>query len=94
MIADATHHARMRCQQRGVPPLVVEFLHRFGSSSRCGGAERLFFDKSAKQRLKAYLGGDRSMRCIDRWLNVYVVVGDDGYLRTVGRKTKRFRRFN
>ncbi len=57
---------------------------------RAHGAERLFFDKAACARLRRYLGGERGLKMIERWLNVYIVVSDDGQLITAARQTERF----
>lgn len=92
MTHDVTEHAQARLQQRGVPPVMLELLDRFGSSMRCGGAERLFFDKAAIKRLRKYLGGERGLKAVERWLGVYAVVGDNGRLVTVGHQTARFSR--
>jgi hypothetical protein len=93
MIANSTRHAQARIQQRGIPPLVIELLERFGSSMRCKDAERLFFDNSARRRLTAHLGGHRGLSVIDRWLDVYAIVADNGTVVTVAHKTKRFKHF-
>jgi hypothetical protein len=87
-----TAHSMARLQQRAIPPLVVDLLMRFGSPSRANGAERLMFDKSAIKRLRHHLGGDRGLKLVERWLNVYAVVGDNGSVVTAAHKTKRFRR--
>jgi hypothetical protein len=87
-----TSHAQTRLQQRGIPPFVVDFLLQFGSSFRCGGADRLMFDKAAIQRLRRHLGGDRGLKLLEGWLGVYAVVGDNGYLVTAAHKSGRFRR--
>jgi hypothetical protein len=87
-----TTHAQARLQQRGIPPMVVDLLMQFGSPSRCGGAERLMFDKSAVKRLRRHFGGDRGLNIIARWLSVYVVIGDNGHLVTVAHKNSHFRR--
>jgi hypothetical protein len=87
-----THHASERLQQRAVPPFIIELLERFGSTMRCGGAERLFFDKAARKRLEQHMGGPRSFRHVEPWLNVYVVMGDNGSLVTVAHRSKRFNR--
>lgn len=87
-----THHAAERMQQRSIPPIIVEFLERFGSSMRSGGADRLFFDKAACRRLRAHLGGERGLKPISKWLNAYIVISDDGQLITAARQTGRFRR--
>lgn len=87
-----TSHAKVRLQQRGIPPFVVELLERFGSSMRCLGAERIFFDKSALRRLTSHLGGARGLRTVDEWLGVYLVVADSGEIVTVAHRRGRFRR--
>jgi len=83
-------HASVRLQQRGIPAFVVELLEACGSEHRCGGAEKLYFEKAARKRLKHYLGGERSLRLIERWLNVYAIVGDNGRVVTIARNSKRY----
>lgn len=85
-----TKHAMHRLQQRGIPQMVIELLERFGSSMRCGGAERVFFDKAARRRLQAHLGGARGLRAIEAWLRVYIVIGDNGQIITVAHQQDRF----
>jgi len=46
MGADLTLHARRRMHGRMIPPIVLDLLYRFGSSMRCCGADRMFFDKA------------------------------------------------
>jgi len=87
--AGLTAHASTRLQQRSIPGFVVELLERCGSETRCGKADRLFFDKAARKRLRRHLGGDRAMKLIDRWMGVYAVVGDDGSLVTVAHRRRR-----
>jgi hypothetical protein len=87
-----TRHAEVRLQQRAIPPFMVELLERFGSEMRCGGADKLFFDKAAINRLRRHLGGRRSLRHIEPWLNLYIVIGDNGRLVTAARRARRFTR--
>ncbi len=87
-----THHAAERLQQRAIPPFMVELLERFGSAMRCGKAEKLFFDKAARKRLERHLGGPRSLRHVERWLNLYLVIGDNGNLVTVAYRSQRLNR--
>jgi hypothetical protein len=87
-----TNHAKVRLQQRAIPPFMIELLDRFGSEMRCGKAERLFFDKAAVQRLKCHMGGHRALRHVERWLNIYAVIGDDGGVVTVAHSSRRFNR--
>ena len=89
---DFTTHAARRLQQRAIPPFLVELLERFGTSVRCNGADRLYFDKTAKRRLRQYFGGDRGLQTIERWLGVYAVIGDDGRVVTVAHAHARHRR--
>jgi hypothetical protein len=87
-----TRHSQERLQQRAIPPLMVDFLHAFGASLRCGGAEYLFFDKTGRRRLQAHLGGARGLRAVEPWLNVYAVVGDNGRIVTVAHRHGRLKR--
>ncbi|GAA0029118.1 hypothetical protein [Bradyrhizobium ottawaense] len=85
-----TLHAEVRLQQRAIPPFMVELLERYGSEMRC--ADRLFFDKAAVERLRRHVGDRRSLRHIEPWLNLYIVIGDNGRLVTAARRTRRFTR--
>lgn len=85
-----THHSRERLQQRAIPSFVLDLLFAFGSSMRCKGAERLFFDKPARRRLMEFFG--RNLKAIERWLGVYAVVGDNGRLVTVAHQQGRYLR--
>ena len=83
---NVTRHAAARLQQRAIPPFMVDLLERFGSENRCNGADRLFFDKAARKRIERHLGGRRGLRLVERWLNSYAVVSDDGAIVTVGHR--------
>jgi hypothetical protein len=87
-----TRHATVRSQQRAVPPLVMSLLLEFGSIMRHEGAEVVYVDKRARRRLRDAVGGDRSLAVVERWLNTYVVTGEDGCVMTVARRTKRLQR--
>ena len=47
---DYTHHARMRCQQRGVSHQDLTILYEFGKSIYHGGREIICFDKGGWDR--------------------------------------------
>ncbi|MFG1227181.1 hypothetical protein [Xanthobacter wiegelii] len=87
-----TYHAAERMQQRAIPQFVIDLLFICGSDMRAGGADRLIFDKAALRRLRRHLGGERALRMIERWLDVYAVVSDSGVLVTVAHQTRRHRR--
>lgn len=85
-------HARKRMQQRAIPPLVLDMLFDCGSVSRCGGADRLTFDRAAIRRLQHQVGGEKGLKQFERWLSVYAIVGDNGEVVTAAHRTRRFRR--
>lgn len=87
-----TSHALARLQQRAIPERIVDLLEEFGSSMRSNGADRLFFDKAARRRLARNLGSKRDLQSIERWMNVYIVVSDEGQLVTAARQTARHNR--
>lgn len=87
-----SRHARIRLQQRGIPLFMIELLHRFGSTVRSNGAETVFFDRQARKELRRFLGGDRGLRLIEEWLNVFTVVADDGAVVTAGHRVRHLQR--
>lgn len=87
-----SHHAVTRLAQRGIPPLVVDLLCQFGASERCNQAEKIYFDQCSRRHLQAYLGGARSLRLLEPWLDTYAVLADDGTVVTVGHRQKRINR--
>lgn len=91
-----TEHAQSRMQQRAVPPRVVEHVLDFGRVTRGprknrSRADIYFMDRRGRAALGKAIGEDRYAN-LEGKLNVYVVVGDDGRVVTVGRRTKRRRR--
>jgi hypothetical protein len=92
MRENLSHHAGRRLQQRALPPFVVDLLMGFGAAERCGGAERFFFDKAARKRLRDHFGGKRGLRLVEPFLDTYAVVADDGTVVTVAHRTGRVHR--
>jgi hypothetical protein len=84
-------HAAARRQQRAIPAFVIELLEACGSERRCGGAEKLIFDKVARKRLKHYLGGERGLHIVEPWLKVYAIIGDNGCVVTTAHTSRRHR---
>ncbi|NPU11382.1 hypothetical protein HL666_11465 [Bradyrhizobium sp. 83002] len=87
-----TSHASCSMQQRAIPYIVVDLLHRYGRSARSHHADVLFFDKAAVRRLTRDMGGPRGLKTIERWLDVYAVIADDGSLITVAHQGRRHHR--
>ncbi len=86
-----TKHADVRMQQRAIPPLAVEVFERFGSSMRHEGATILYMDKKARKRVEEAFGGPRSVRVIERWLDLYVCI-EGGKIITVAPRTQKLKR--
>jgi hypothetical protein len=84
-----TIHAQTRCQQRAISPEVVDTLLAYGQSKRHAGADIYFLDKRARTRAAAALG-ERYKR-MEKRLNSYLVVSDDGQLITAARRRTRLK---
>lgn len=86
---ELSNHAGVRCQQRGIPPLIRQWLHEFGSEVVSHGATKRYFDHRAKKRLAAAVGA----QVVDRLgglLNVYLVESDERVI-TAGHRTRRIK---
>lgn len=87
-----SHHAQIRCQQRGIPPLICDWLHRYGAESKTpGGAIKRFFDHNARRRIAQEVGA----QVVDRMgplMNLYLVEAADERVITAGVRTRRFKR--
>lgn len=87
-----TDHAARRCRQRGIEPLTVELLERFGATVHDGrGATVRFFDKASRRRMERDLG-QRAVARFHEWTDAYLVVASDGSIVTAGHRTRRIRR--
>ena len=86
-----TMHADQRSRQRGLPPLVLQWLEAYGAENHDGhGAVILYFDKRARRRLEMAIGRE-PVRRMSEWLNAYAVVANDGRTITVGHRYKRIK---
>lgn len=85
-----TAHARTRCQQRGISPMVVDLLVRFGAEVRSHGASKYYLDRRARSDLGKAVGRE-ALRRYERKLNCYVIVADDGMLITAAPRTTRIK---
>lgn len=83
-------HARIRMQQRGIPPVVLDCLLSYGHAEHDHqGAVIVYFDKAARIRLAR--SGIRPVN-LDKHLNSYAVLACDGTVKTVGHRYKRIPR--
>lgn len=85
-----SQHARVRCQQRGIPPLICQWLQEYGSETQSHGATKRFFDHEAKRRLAAAVGPQVVDR-LGNLLNVYLVETGEVVV-TAGLRTRRVKR--
>lgn len=82
-----THHAGIRAQQRGIPPIILDLLLEFGSREHdARGSEIVFFDRRAKKHVEKYTGGLFSK--LSEHLDTYAVLAS-GKIVTVGPRFKR-----
>ena len=85
-----TRHAQARCQQRGIPPEAVEAILAYGNARRHDGADVYYLDKRARSRAEAGLGRP-GYRRIEKALDSYLVLGDDGSLITAAHRLRRLK---
>lgn len=86
-----THHAQKRSQQRAIAPFLIDLLRNFGKCEPAGsGTTRMYFDKTARRRVKAHMGP--LARLVDEHLDLYAIVGPEEQVITVAHLTERIRR--
>lgn len=84
-----TNHAQSRMQQRGIPPLILDWLQIYGSSSHDhGGAEIRYFDSGARRRIAKDVG-QKVVDLLGQLLDAYIVISNDGVVITCGHRYKR-----
>lgn len=83
-------HAQIRSQQRGIPPLIREWLLDFGEENYDHrGAIIYYFTRDSRRRLERNFGRE-SIRRFHEWLDSYAVVSaSDGLLISVGKRYKK-----
>jgi hypothetical protein len=84
-------HAKRRMQQRGIPPLVMNWLMQFGQMryDHHGGI-LYYFDRRSRRQLEREVGSKVVAR-LSEFLDAYVVSSVcDETIITVGHRCKRF----
>lgn len=84
-----TNHAMKRCQERGIPPLIVDWLFTYGEEVYHRGRQIVYFDKTSKKEMRKF-AGRQILAKLDKYLNSYLVK-EDGLVITVGHRTKPIR---
>ena len=86
-------HAKIRAQQRGIPPFMDQLLDLYGSEQYDGhGGGVLFLDRSSIRRMERDMGRE-PVRRLSTWRNAYKVKSSiDGRTITTGLRSERIRR--
>jgi hypothetical protein len=79
-------------QQRGVPPIIVEWLLQYGATiyDHHGGRIR-YFDKRSRRRIR-HEKGSAAVRRFHEYLDCYAVMAGDDRVITVGHNYRRIKR--
>lgn len=84
-------HASARMRQRGIQGEVVETLFAYGRVRRSRGADIYFMDRGARERARDDIG-PKNFAQLEKSLDTYLVVAEDGTLVTTARRLRRFHR--
>lgn len=85
-----THHAQVRMQQRGIPMAAVDALLAYGHQRRHRGADVYYLDRRGRAQMARDLGRDRC-RQLEKSLDSYLVVSDEGDIITAAHRHHRLR---
>ena len=81
-----TEHASMRVKQRGIPPLIRNWLIYYGKANYDGhGAVIRYFNKDSIRKMEKALGRE-PIRRMSEFLRCYLVQSTDGTIVTLGKR--------
>jgi hypothetical protein len=87
-----TYHASVRSQQRGIPPLVLQWLDQFGEECYDGhGAIIRYFSRTSRREMEREFGADLVSK-LKQYFTAYKVENHEGIVITTGHLTKRISR--
>lgn len=88
-----TCHAKVRAQQRGIPPFIDQLLDAYGHQEYTGyGQVVVFLDKKSRRSISRDLG-EQVIKKLDCWLDAYKVAdSSSGITITTGHRHKRINR--
>jgi hypothetical protein len=86
----STYHFERRCQQRGIPLQVIQYLQDFGQEEYDShGAIKKYFGHQSVKAMRRSLGAN-FVGLISKFLNAYLVESvETGQIITVGWRTER-----
>jgi len=86
-----TIHAAIRSQQRGIPPLVIQWLDQFGEECYDGhGAVIRYFSRASRREMEREFGNDLISK-LSQYFKAYKVENHEGVVITTGHLTKRIK---
>lgn len=88
-----TSHAKIRAQQRCIPPLINQWLDQFGEKEYDGhGGVTLFFSRTSIRAMEREFGA-APVRKLAEYLHAYKVESShDGHTITIGHRIKHVHR--
>ncbi len=88
-----SEHAKVRAQQRGIPPIIDRWLDEFGEEDYDGhGGIRVYFSRKSVRAMERAFGRE-PVRRMAEFLRAYRVESShDGQVITIGHRTDRVRR--
>lgn len=87
-----TIHAEKRTQQRCIPPLIIDWLYQFGAEQYDSrGVITRYFNKASKKQAMQK-AGKPIVKALSRYMDSYLVEGNNGKIITVGYRYKRIKR--
>ncbi len=87
-----TRHAELRSQQRGIPPMIDQWLDLYGQEEHDGhGAVVVYLNKMSIRHMERDMGR-RPVARMSEWLGAYKVRASNGETITIGHRTRRVRR--
>jgi len=89
-VDELSAHAKVRMQQRRVPPLILGWLREYGAEQHDHhGAVIRYFNKDSKRRI-ATNAGDSVAKALSRYMSAYLVE-QAGRVITIGYRNKHIR---
>ncbi|MGD9598469.1 MAG: hypothetical protein AB7G76_12865 [Steroidobacteraceae bacterium] len=87
-----SQHARRRARERGIPPLILQWLSDYGREHYDGhGGRVVWFDKASRRRIEREAGRE-AVRRMYEFLDAYAVLASSNdQIITVGHRYKRVR---
>ena len=88
-----SRHGAIRCQQRGLSPLVIDCLLQYGEEVHDhNGCVICHFTKKSLRKIEHDWGKEPVRRLLHDQRDAYAVLSTDGNVVTVGWRSKRIKR--